>query len=175
MIAVINGKLDSLGVLFEKYKEILLSYFLKVTKGDRSTAEDLVQNVFHRILKYKNLYKGTGNFIGWLFSIARNCGIDYHRNKNYSYSTDEYEYNLPQEGNIEESITKKEQIDALYQSLDKLEPLDREVLILGKIDGLKYKEIAEILECTESAVRVRIFRALKKLKDVYLKLEIAEK
>ena len=175
MLAVIDGDLDQLGILFERYKEALLSYFFKVTKGDQPSAEDLVQTVFHRILKYKHLYSGSGNFIGLLFSIARNCGIDYHRRKLYSHNVDDYENYHRDDNNAETSILKTEEIDALYQALDQLESLDREVLILGKINELKYKEIASILDCSESAVRVRIFRALKKLKDVYMKLEIAER
>jgi len=175
MQSVIDGNIDSLGNLFEKYREPLLSYFLKVTRGDQPAAEDLIQNVFHRILKYKNLYAGSGNFIGWLFSIARNCGIDYHRNKRYSYSMDEYADHSTDDKNAEETLLKKERINALYQALDQLESMDREVLILGKINELKYKDVADILDCSESAVRVRIFRAMQKLKSVYMKLEISER
>ena len=174
MLAVIDGDLDKLGILFEKYKEPLLAYFIKVVKGDQQTAEDLVQNVFHRLLKYKNQYKGNSNFIGWLFSIARNCGIDHHRKKRFSYSYGAYENTLQQDDTAEESIERMERIDALYKAMDKLAPSDREVLILGKLDGLKYRDIALILNCSESAIRIKIFRAIKKLKDVYMKLEIAE-
>jgi RNA polymerase sigma factor (sigma-70 family) len=53
----------------------------------------------------------------------------------------------------------------------KLKPYERELLVLSKIDCLKYKEIADILNITESNVKIRIFRALKRLKDFYEKLE----
>ena len=175
MQAVIAGHIDRLGILYEKYKEPLFSYFFKVTRGDQSTAEDLVQTVFHRVLKYKQRYSGSGNFGSWLFSIARNCGIDYHRNKHYLYNIDQCPNQFMGTGDTEESILRMEQISTLYHALDQLKPNEKEVLVLGKINELKYKDIADILDCSESAVRVRIFRALQKLKEVYLKLELAGK
>jgi RNA polymerase sigma factor (sigma-70 family) len=53
----------------------------------------------------------------------------------------------------------------------RLKPDERELLVLSKIDCLKYKEIADILNITESNVKTRIFRALKKLKIIYSKLD----
>ena len=73
-----------------------------------------------------------------------------------------YEYN---------DLEKNEQLATLKQAMNKLKADERELLILGKIECLKYKEIADILNTTESNVKIRIFRALKRLKDIYVKLE----
>ena len=69
MQAVIAGDIDRLGMLYEKYKNPLFSYFFKLTKGDHAASEDLVQIVFQRVLKYKHRYNGTGLFVSWLFSL----------------------------------------------------------------------------------------------------------
>ena len=175
MCEVRSGDIDRLGLLYEKYKKALFSYFFKVTKGDHAGAEDLVHIVFQRVLKYKDRFDGTGSFVSWLFSIARNCGIDYHRKKHFKYSIDQYPNYLIGDDDSDSELLRTEQIDVLYHALNLLEPTDKEILILGKIDELKYKDIADILDCSECAVRVRIFRALKRLKDVYLKLEPVEK
>jgi RNA polymerase sigma-70 factor (ECF subfamily) len=55
--------------------------------------------------------------------------------------------------------------------MNKLEHEDREIIFLGKIEHLKYREIADILGTTEGNIRIRIFRALKKLKEIFLKIE----
>jgi RNA polymerase sigma-70 factor (ECF subfamily) len=68
-------------------------------------------------------------------------------------------------------LEKYEQIATLQKAMQMLKPDEREILILGKIDCLSYQEIADILNITESNVKIRIFRALKKLKDFYVKIE----
>ena len=175
MLAVMSGDTGRLAILYEKYKRPLYAYFYKVTRGNRPASEDLVQIVFHRVLKYKERYSEPGSFVNWLFGIARNCGIDYNRTRRFSYSIDPYSNQLLGDDDTEENLFKKERLGNLYRALDRLDPSDKEILILGKIDELKYKDIATILDCSESAVRVRIFRALKRLKEVYVKIELAEK
>ncbi len=81
MIQAIAGDLDKFGILYERYKIPLYSYFYKLTGGRDQSCEDLVHTVFYRVLKYKNQFKGEGSFAGWLFVIAHNVGIDYHRNE----------------------------------------------------------------------------------------------
>ena len=54
MLAVMSGDIDRLAIIYEKYKRPLFSYFYKVTGGNRPASEDLVQIVFHRVLKYKD-------------------------------------------------------------------------------------------------------------------------
>ena len=67
-------------------------------------------------------------------------------------------------------MIKQEELNQLRTALQKLDPEKREVLILSKLQGLKYKEIANLLGCTEGAVKVKVFRALKELKKVFEKM-----
>jgi RNA polymerase sigma-70 factor (ECF subfamily) len=55
--------------------------------------------------------------------------------------------------------------------MKKLEHEEREIIVLGKIECLRYKEIADILGITEGNVKIRMFRAIRKLKDIFLKIE----
>ena len=76
------GQIEKLGQLFEKYNKQLFHLFLWQTE-DPSLSEDLVQEVFLRILKYRHSYRGEGQFKTWMFSIARSARIDHFRKKKH--------------------------------------------------------------------------------------------
>ncbi len=162
-----DGDLDKLGLLFERYNRLLYSFFYKKT-FQPEVSEDLVQSVFERMLKYRSTYSGSGAFTTWMFSIARNAHIDHyrkHKKHNEKEELDEERIvgSNPEFGEIDER-TKRKRI--LELALARLEEDKKEVVILSRYEGLKYAEIAEIQGVTESAVKVRFFRAMKDLKGI---------
>ncbi len=171
MNQVIAGEIEKVGLLYEKYKTPLYAYFFKLTNGDNQASEDLVHTVFYRVIKYRASFGGSGNFASWLFRIAHNAGIDHNlrfkRLNNFINKSRETQPVFYEQNDLE----KNEQLVTLEQAMIRLKKDEREILILGKIDCLKYKEIADILGTTESNVKIRIFRALTKLKGIYMKLE----
>jgi RNA polymerase sigma-70 factor (ECF subfamily) len=66
-----------------------------------------------------------------------------------------------------EDLDLDHDLSLLGQAIAKLSPDKKEVITLSKIDGFKYREIAGVLNCTESAVKIKVFRALKELKQVF--------
>src|SRR5215510_13210164 len=78
MKAVRNGEIAKLGQLFDRHNRALFDFFAKVT-GSRITAEDLVQDVFFRILEYRKTFREDSHFKAWMFHIARNARVDYYR------------------------------------------------------------------------------------------------
>lgn len=172
MMKVKNGDLDKLGLLFERYHRGLYAYFFRMCK-DQQTSEDLVQSVFERLLKYRHSYSGDGRFSTWLFSIARNQFIDHHRiakRNGISVQIDETRFEMP-EITDETFHQKTKKKDILEMALNELPAEKREVIILSRFEGLKYKEIAEILETTEGAIKVKMYRAMKELKDLAVSFE----
>ncbi|MDR9418159.1 RNA polymerase sigma factor [Gracilimonas sp.] len=167
MMKVKKGDLDKLGLLFERYNRPLFSFFYRMCKCT-DTSEDLVQSVFERILKYRETYTGDGKFSTWIFSIARNAHIDHYRKKQReAVPVEIYENRLESEETEEpEVINKKEKKELLEIALDRLDDEKREVVILSRFEGLKYKEIAQILDTTEGAIKTKMFRALKEIKDL---------
>jgi RNA polymerase sigma factor (sigma-70 family) len=171
MAQVIAGEIDKLGILYERYKKPLFVYFFKLTTGDRQTSEDLVHTVFYRIIKYRTSFTGQGNFLNWLFRIAHNAGIDHNRKlkRHDNYRNDYLKSNSYSEES--KDLEKKEEKELLDIAMRILSEEERELLVLGKIECLRYQEIAEILNISESNVKIRMFRAIRKLKDIYMKLE----
>ena len=173
MLRVKDGQTDKLGLLFERYNKSLYGFFYRLT-SDSDTSEDLVQNVFIRILKYKHTYHGDGKFSTWMFHMVRNLFADHYKKakrmgcKEDVEVTDKY---FRDDVNAESTRIQTEELDLLQQSMDQLSLEKREILILSKYQEMRYKEIADLLKLAESAVKVRIFRALKELKTIYEKLE----
>lgn len=166
MLKVKAGQLDKLGLIFERYNQSLYRFFYRSTK-EPQLSEDLVQSVFERMLKYRETYTGEGPFTTWMYRIARNAHIDHYR-KEKRRKEDEI---LDEERIADESPSGVGEQDErsrrkmiLEQALDALDEDKKEVVLLSRYEGLRYQEIAEILEITESAVKVRMFRAMNELK-----------
>ncbi|HET9131995.1 MAG TPA: RNA polymerase sigma factor, partial [Terriglobia bacterium] len=78
MLAVRDGVVSTLGILFERYHERLYNFFVRHTNR-RDASEDLVQDVFFRMLKYRHTYRGDAPFTVWMYQLARNASADYFK------------------------------------------------------------------------------------------------
>jgi RNA polymerase sigma-70 factor (ECF subfamily) len=172
MIKVKDGHLDTLGLLFARYKKPLFGFFYGMNK-DAELSEDLVQNVFYRILKYRYLFRGEGDFRTWMFHIARNVNHDNFRKDKLRHKDpiENWQDRLGTDDNRLSEYRKDDELHLLSMAMEKLSDDKREILLLSKYQDKKYKEIGEILGCSEGAVKVKVFRALQELKAVYSELE----
>lgn len=172
MLKVKEGDLDKMGLLFERYKKPLYGFFYGLTK-QQELSEDLVQNTFFRILKYRHLFRGDGDFRAWMFHIARNVNHDHHR-KNKIKTTSALEHWQDRIGDHQNRATEMqhdEEHQLLSKAMDLLPDDKREVLLLSKFQEKKYSEIGIVLGCSEGAVKVKVFRALQELKAIYKHME----
>ena len=172
MEKVRDGDLARLSLLFERYKRPLYGFFYGMNK-DQELSEDLVQNTFLRILKYRHLFRGEGDFKTWMFHIARNVSHDHFRKNKIRIreNVENWEERLGHEENKFTEMRQFEEKEMLSMAMDKLSEGKREVLLLSKYQEKKYKEIGEILGCSEGAVKVKVFRALEELRVIYRQLE----
>jgi RNA polymerase sigma factor (sigma-70 family) len=171
MAKVRDGDPEKLGLLYERYKRPLLGFFVGMVR-DKELGEDLVQNTFMRILKYKHLFRGDGDFRTWMFHIARNVKNDHFRkNKIVHEKVEKWEDRIKDEGNLMQEWQSDDEQRMLAIAMDKLPEDKREILLLSKYQEKKYKEIGEILGCTEGTVKVKVFRAIQDLKAIYHQVE----
>jgi RNA polymerase sigma factor (sigma-70 family) len=172
MLKVKNGDLDKLGLLFERYNRPQFGFLFHMT-GQRELSEDLVQSVFYRILKYKHTFRGDGEFKTWMYHMARNVVNDNGRSVKRTIrhqELTEFSDNIGGGFAADESIHKKQELATLRNAMANLSEESREVLILSKFQELKYNEIAQIMDITEGAVKVRVHRAISQLKNMYLQI-----
>jgi RNA polymerase sigma-70 factor, ECF subfamily len=178
MTQVRDGDLRKLAILFERYHKALYNFFVHMN-GNRDLSEDLVQDVFFRILRYRHTYDGKHPFTAWMYQIARNTHVD-HARKNkgeLQMITDRGEEEdktvrepvSPLPG-AEESLRKRQEVRLLRRALDRLPEDKREVLVLSRFQNLKYDEIAQVLGCEVGAIKVRVYRATKALGEIYFQL-----
>jgi len=174
MQQVQNGEVGQLGVLFERHHRALFRYFVSMNR-DRTLAEDLVQDVFFRILRYRQTYNEAQSFVAWMYRIARNAGVDNAR-KRRGEVVDIDEFAERREAastqpNPEQTAVRRQDLALLRRALDMLPPDKRELLILSRFEGMKYEDIAQVLGCEVATVKVRVFRAVRALEQIYLTLE----
>lgn len=173
MIAVRDGELDALGELFERHHGPLFGFLIKLS-GDRTSAEDITQIVFQRMLKYRHTYRDDGSFTAWMYHLARRCAADHFRRSAAApHATDpavlhEQADDRPHAG---EHATVRDDHALLQTALARLDRDDREVLLLSRFQELSFAEIAGILECSVGAAKVRAHRALGELRQVYFQLQ----
>jgi RNA polymerase sigma factor (sigma-70 family) len=167
MLQVRDGEVHMLGVLFDRYQAPLFNFYSKMTQ-DRIVSEDLVQEVFLRILRYRETYRPGTTFRTWMYQIARNTRIDQVR-KVRPESPLATEPIAP--ARAADSAERQQEAQLLQRALMQLPEDKREILVLSRFQELKYAEIARLLGCETGAVKVRVHRALQQLREVYLALE----
>jgi RNA polymerase sigma-70 factor (ECF subfamily) len=165
-----GGKVEKLAILFEKHHVALFNYFLRLT-GNRPVSEDLVQEVFTRILKYRTTYRGEDRFSVWMYKIARNGHIDFlRRQKETVPLEDQFEEAQSVDLIPEERVERQQEAALISRALKRLSPKKREVILLSRFQNLKYREIAELMECPVGTVKGMVHRAVQELGDIYKQL-----
>jgi RNA polymerase sigma-70 factor (ECF subfamily) len=167
MRQVRNGDASKLAALFERHQVALYGYYVRMT-GDRQASEDLVQEVFFRMLKYRHTYRDSGQFRSWMYHIARNVQADYARKRRLEVGFEEEEWNrVAGPANPGTAAERRQESALVRRALARLPEEKREVLVLSRFQDLKYEEIAEMLDCDVGAVKVRVHRALRSLREAY--------
>lgn len=169
MRAVRDGDVSRLGLLFDRY-HVRLHDFLSRMTGNRTAAEDLVQDVFVRILKYRDTYRDDGRFETWVFRIARNARADYFRRVRLVEALPDAVEDQPADDPGPASQLEHQRDAArLRRALQQLREDRRELIVLARYQGMKHEEIAELLGIEVGAVKVRLHRAITELREVFHK------
>jgi RNA polymerase sigma-70 factor (ECF subfamily) len=165
-----NGRTQALATLFERHHARLYRYCLRMT-GLRASAEDLVQDVFMKMLKYKATFRNDSEFLPWMFGIGRNACLAHLRRAAADRVPDRESSALPSsDDQVADDPVGDEQSEIMRRALLELPVERREVLVLSRYEFKTYEEIATTLGCSVGAVKVRVHRAMKQLREIYLNL-----
>lgn len=170
MQKVKTGDLDALAPLFEKYHVKLYNFFLGMIYN-RDIAEDLTQDVFKRIIQYKHAYNELYSFKSWMYQIARNVMKNYFSDKRNRFADHESMENITDVSEVFVNETGMSgELEVLNRDLLKLNTEQRELIEWARFQGLTYPEISEITGNSVAALKVKMHRAVKKLREVYFQL-----
>lgn len=171
MILVKEDKVEMLAILFERHHLRLYNFLLRLT-GNKHTSEDMVQEIFFRILKYRHTYRGESKFLVWMYKIARNVHVDHLRKYKKEFSLDDnWKEEVSPGPQPAEVLEKDQDLTLLHDALNQLSIRKKEILLLSRYQNLKYREIADLLQCSIEAVKINVHRAMKELRKKYLNLK----
>ena len=165
-----ENNIDSASILYDRYSKRLYNYFLKIS-FDKQLSQDMLQTTFLRMIKYRKSFKVEKPFQAWIFQIARNVFADELKEKKIKTNEDVDVYNMEMGGDSADSPNHEEREKKLYQALNRLDTESKEILVLSRFQGMKYEHIAQVLNLSVSAVKVKVHRAIKKLRVYYLEIE----
>ncbi len=174
---VAAGDVESFGVLVERHQERLFRLCERMLQNSEE-ARDAVQEVFLKAFRKAASYRPRGRVYTWLYRIAVNHCLNLLRRRKLARflsfgevgrreGADDAEPELEPEDRGPDALARLEarrRWQATRRLIDGLPAGQRAVLVLAKLEGLSYRQIAEVLEITEGAVESRLFRAMQRLK-----------
>ena len=176
MLKFKEGDKKSLEELMEKYQKLVINTAYRLI-GDRTEAEDIAQEVFLRVYNRSRSYKPQAKFSTWLLKITKNLCLNRLRGKRRHpvvsldslVETEEgkvlRDIPAPAQARPDVLLERKELQKLIKESIDSLPPKQRMVVVLAKYDNLPYREIARVMGCSVTAVKLRLHRAKVTLKE----------
>ncbi len=158
------------GKLYDRYAKMVYNKCFGFAKSE-DEAEDLTQDVFLQLFIKLRTFKGRSKFSTWLYSFTYNFCVNYvNRNKqlkmrDQSVQVDETDQKFTEEVPDESLFEMK--ADKLKKALELISAEDKSLLLLKYQDGASIKELVELLELGDSAVKMRLKRAKERLVEIY--------
>ena len=171
MLRVQAGDQTAFPELFRRLGPRVLQYARRLVGSD-ALAEEVAQDVFVQIFRFRHRYRPQSRLATWVFTITTNLCLNELRRPERKLRVDlADEHGLdrvpdPRAATPEEGAATRELSRRLEAAVAELPPKQRAALLLSRIDGLAYKDVGEALGCSEGAVKALVFRATHALKHV---------
>ncbi|MFQ5663510.1 MAG: RNA polymerase sigma factor [Terriglobia bacterium] len=176
MLRLQAGDDDAFNYLVGKYRSPLIHFLYRMVH-EAALAEELAQEVFLRVYRARQRYRPRARFTTWLFRIAANVALNALRDGRVrraretpleSGSADPAQSRLVQLAdpapNVEQGMLEAERREQIRQAVEALPEKQRLAVLLHKYQEMDYAEIADILDCSESALKSLLFRAYETLR-----------
>jgi RNA polymerase sigma-70 factor (ECF subfamily) len=178
MLRVREGDDDSFRVLLDKHRNPLV-HFLQRMVQDAGASEELAQEVFLRIYRARTSYEPSAKFTTWMFRIASHLALNWLRDERHERAAERLDGarfgeqrgdDLParqirdQRPTVEFSMVYETRLQEIRDSIAALPAKQRAAVLMHKYEEMEYSQIAQALECSESAVKSLLFRAYETLR-----------
>ncbi len=162
-------------ILYKRYSAKVYARSISLLKNE-VIAQDAVQDIFIKILTNLSKFEGKSKFSSWLYSITYNHCIDYIRRnkKSRTLQLDEVFDLEAEKSEIDDKLILETQFSQLKYIMEEIPPKDKSILFMKYQDGMSIKDISEVTNKSESAVKMQIKRAKEKfmnLKDNFFPAE----
>jgi RNA polymerase sigma-70 factor (ECF subfamily) len=173
MLRVREGDEESFGVLLEKYRNPVIRFVYRMVQ-DQAIAEELGQEVFLRVYRSRTTYEPTAKFTTWLFRIATHLALNWLRDgrseRGHKRLDDEGDGEMPvrevadRRPSVEQRMVYQTRLQEVRDAIALLPEKQRAAVLMHKYEEMEYSQIAQVLECSESAVKSLVFRAYETLR-----------
>ena len=174
MVRVTHGDVESFEVLLNRHRVPLLTYFVRMVR-DQALAEDLTQEVFLRVYQARERYQPEARFTTWLYRIATNLALNAIRDRRceplafISPASDDSQPTMLERvpdarPTAEQQMLESYRERAIREAIESLPERQRAAVILHKYQEVDYRQIAQVLKVSESAVKSLLFRAYESLR-----------
>jgi RNA polymerase sigma-70 factor (ECF subfamily) len=168
-----SGSQKAFDELMKRYERRIFGYLLRSVRNYED-AEELTLEVFFKAYRALDSWEPKAKFSTWLYTIASNLSIDYHRSKSRKpvfilEDEDVIEKRLVAtdiSSNPEKHLEDKECGRIIREAVDELSSKQKAVFMLTRYEGLQIKEVAETLGIAEGTVKIHLHRAMKKLQTI---------
>lgn len=156
--------------LYETHRHALFTHLLRLV-GDPMIAEDLCQEAFLKALRNWDKQEQINNQVAWLYRIATNTAYDYLRRRRRFQVASLYEHDQASDNDssMEQRLDTREPIQRVLALL----PTEARRLLLSSYAGHSTHELAAALDCSNAAVRLRLFRARERFRKIYLQMSVS--
>ncbi|WP_353101931.1 RNA polymerase sigma factor [Myroides odoratus] len=166
-----NGNTSLFGILYDRYGQKVYQKCLGFAES-RDAAEDLTQDVFVKLYLNLKSFRGESKFSTWLYSFTYNHCVNYSKSiLKRQRDNVELREEAMYVSTADEEVTDEEifslTVEKLQEALGLIDPEDKIVLLMKYQDDKSIREIAQLLELGESAVKMRLHRAKKKIVELY--------
>jgi RNA polymerase sigma-70 factor (ECF subfamily) len=163
MLAYGQGDAGAFETLYKRHRGALYRFVLRAIKH-RSSAEELFQEVWIRVIEARNRYAPQARFTTWLYTIAHNLLVDHWRKKGLTTVSLDNEDAPSESANPARQAEGREALARLLQALEALPAAQREAFLLHEESGMTVAEIAAVTGSNEEAAKSRLRYAIAKLK-----------
>jgi RNA polymerase sigma-70 factor (ECF subfamily) len=172
MLRVRDGDQASFGLLLDKHRSPVIHFLYRMVQN-QAVAEELAQEVFLRVYKSRSSYEPTAKFTTWLFRIASHLALNWirdGRNEKRQASLDEESPDgtakqVPDRSRtVEQELVYQVKLREVRQAIESLPAKQRAAVMMHKYQEMEYAQIADVLSCSESAVKSLLFRAYESLR-----------
>jgi RNA polymerase sigma-70 factor (ECF subfamily) len=171
MLRVREGDDESFRLLLEKHRNPLV-HFLQRMVQDAGVSEELAQEVFLRIYRSRGSYEPSAKFTTWMFRIASHLALNWLRDERHERAAERLDVGSEPAARelkddrplVEQDMVHETRLREIRDSIASLPAKQRAAVLMHKYEEMGYAQIAQALECSESAVKSLLFRAYETLR-----------
>lgn len=175
MLRLKAGDDEALSVLVAEYRDPVVRFLSRMVH-QQALAEELAQEVFLRVYRSRKSYQPRARFSTWLYRIATNVGLNALRDGRMRRLRETSMEDMPSDAarravladpaaNAEQAMLEAERRQEIRRAIEALPEKQRLAVLMHKYQEMDYAEIAEVLGCSESALKSLLFRAYETLRE----------